>query len=261
MELQQYQKVEELVNNASNLLLDYRLRIHDCTNKLEIESKIDGSLVSEADLAVNKLLLNGLKTIFPNDNILSEESGFSGVSNSDGLWIVDPLDGTNSFLEGRDDFSILLAHSISKSICFSLMSFPAKGILVRSVKDGSCFANGNKLGVSMVNAPRQGRIYLRNMKSKDLPSFTSPEKMDSGFALFNVANGFLDGAIIHLTHHREWDLAAPTLAILESGGSVTDENGGDFHFGFESIEGRYFVASNGSVHKQLLNYLRSMETL
>lgn len=79
--------------------------------------------------------------------------------------------------------------------------------------------------------------------------------MDSGLALAKVAMGELDGAIIKMVTHREWDIAAPMALLREAGAVVTDELGKEIPLGTGSIAFNYFVASNGRVHEQLLKII------
>jgi myo-inositol-1(or 4)-monophosphatase len=79
--------------------------------------------------------------------------------------------------------------------------------------------------------------------------------MDSGLALAMVACGDLDGAIIKMTTHREWDIAAPMAILKEAGATVTNERGGDIPVGTGDIAFGYFVTSNGRIHQELLNIL------
>jgi fructose-1,6-bisphosphatase/inositol monophosphatase family enzyme len=81
--------------------------------------------------------------------------------------------------------------------------------------------------------------------------------MDSGLALYKVAAGELEGAVIRMLTHKEWDIAAPIVAIKEAGGRVTDEHGRELAVGQGEIAFQYLVASNGSVHDDLLKLIAS----
>jgi fructose-1,6-bisphosphatase/inositol monophosphatase family enzyme len=81
--------------------------------------------------------------------------------------------------------------------------------------------------------------------------------MDSGLALLKVANGDLDGAIIRMITHREWDIAAPIAVIRAAGGMVTDEHGGEIPCGRGGVDFNYLVVSNGRVHRELLGIINS----
>jgi fructose-1,6-bisphosphatase/inositol monophosphatase family enzyme len=79
--------------------------------------------------------------------------------------------------------------------------------------------------------------------------------MDSSLALLKVACGELDAAVIRMTTHREWDIAAPIAVIREAGGVITDEMGTDIRCGMGDVSFRYFVASNGHVHHEILSLI------
>jgi fructose-1,6-bisphosphatase/inositol monophosphatase family enzyme len=76
--------------------------------------------------------------------------------------------------------------------------------------------------------------------------------LDSGLAFLTLCTGDFDGFILKIRTHREWDLAAPTLMVEESGGKVTDEHGAPIRFAENSMTYRYLVASNGVLHDELL---------
>ena len=68
---------------------------------VQVRNKLDGSLVTDADMAAEAVILEGLKLHFPNDNLWSEESGESAAAVHGGhRWVVDPIDGTSAFVEG-----------------------------------------------------------------------------------------------------------------------------------------------------------------
>jgi myo-inositol-1(or 4)-monophosphatase len=81
--------------------------------------------------------------------------------------------------------------------------------------------------------------------------------MDSSLALLKVACGELDAAVIRMTTHREWDIAAPIAVIREAGGMITDETGVEIQCGLGGVSFTYLVASNGCVHKEILKLINS----
>ncbi len=228
---------------------------------LKTASKADGSPVTQADLLSNQILIAALNRLFPKDAILSEESPFESgeLEYSRRTWVIDPLDGTRSFVNGDDDFSILVALCEDFIPVYGIMFFPAQGSFVtagRSSNGGDnqalfakALCNGETLSVSRAGELHPGRVYIRNFECKR-PELASP-MMDSGAALLKVANGELDGAIIRMTTHREWDIAAPTVVIEAAGGMVTDETMFPIRFGRGRIDFKYLIASNGAVHKEL----------
>ncbi len=220
-----------------------------------IQEKSDGSLVSTADLESNNVLTTALKSLFPGEVIFSEEevNDPQVISVAEKVWIIDPLDGTSAFLSGRDDFSVLVGRSTNRRPTEGIMLFPARGMLVLAEQGRGATVNSKRLSVSSTKAIGEGGVYIRNW-SCSRPEIASPS-MDSGLALYKVAAGELDGVIIRMITHKEWDIAAPALAILEAGGRVTDERGADIDLGVGEISFDYFVASNRLIHEELLGLI------
>jgi fructose-1,6-bisphosphatase/inositol monophosphatase family enzyme len=82
--------------------------------------------------------------------------------------------------------------------------------------------------------------------------------MDSGLALAQVATGELDGVVLKMKTHKEWDLAAPMAILQEAGARVSDERGGEIPLGVGEIGFRYLIVSNGLVHDELLGLAASI---
>ena len=87
----------KLAKDAGILIMNYFQK------NLNSRFKEDNTFVTDADIISNKIIVNGIKKEFPNDGIVSEES-----ENVEGkrVWYIDPLDGTNSFIDGKNDFTI-----------------------------------------------------------------------------------------------------------------------------------------------------------
>jgi len=219
------------------------------------ETKIDGTSVTEIDLESDRIITDALRRIFPQDSILSEESpiNLELLRQSDRTWVLDPLDGTNSFLNGRDDFSVILALCKALQPIYTAQFFPVLGFLVLAEKGHGCFVKGQRCLVSSSKELLPNSIYIRNFECT-LSAYACGY-MDSGLALFKVAKGELIGAIIKMTTHREWDIAAAILCVNEAGGKVTDENGHDVPCATGTIKFNYFVASNGTLHEKLLQFI------
>jgi 3'(2'), 5'-bisphosphate nucleotidase len=252
--MQAPQAIEQLVQSvkqAGALLLDYWPGAGRGADGLQIKEKADGSLISKADLESNQIILEALTRLFPNDAILSEEvpSDAAALARSNRIWVVDPLDGTASFIHGRDDFSVLVGLAEKGVPTFGIMLFPALGKLIVTYPDRGVLSNGERIAVSTSTELLPSRVYIRNFISSR-PELASP-MMDSGLALLKVASGELDGAVIKMTTHQEWDLAAPAAVLLAAGGMITDQTGAPLRFGRGIIDFEYTIVSNGIIHKQL----------
>lgn len=227
-------------------------------SKLGVLTKDDGSLVSQADFRSNEILTKAIRAIFPEDSLISEEGVGEGIEGhvsprghaAERSWIIDPLDGTSSFLHGRDDFSILAGCWHAGVPLVGIMNFPVRKLLVIARSGQGCAVNGEIVRVSSFSDPRLGRVYMRNFTPK-FPEFACSSR-DSGLALLEVATGELDAAIIRMTTHKVWDIAAPIVAILEAGGTVTDELGNAVVCGSKELSAQYVIASNSLCHAKAL---------
>jgi myo-inositol-1(or 4)-monophosphatase len=239
------------IQQAGELLMQLWPGATATADALGIRTKADGTLVSQADMQSNERVLAAIREMFPHHAILSEESpsDVDALARSPRTWVVDPLDGTSSFLHGRDDFSILVGLCENLVPTAGIMLFPARNLLVIGEQGRGATANGRQLSVSGAQTLEPGRVYIRNFESLR-PELACP-MMDSGLALLKVANGELDGAIIRMTTHREWDLAAPIAIIREAGGSVVTETGAQVQCGRGYIDFQYVIASNGTLYQQL----------
>lgn len=220
---------------------------------LTIEQKSDGSSVTSADYKANELLQVALRTLYPGDAIISEESPLPEGPRPNSVWIIDPLDGTQSFIDGKDDFSILVAHVSGNVVDRAIMYFPALNISAVAQKGRGAFINGQPARVSTSSSPGNEKIYVRNFDLQH-PSFYT-KKMDSGRAFLAVATGEFDGAIIRMGRHNEWDLAAPALVIQEAGGRISAENSDWFEFNQGYLQHGWFIASNSAVHANLVDLI------
>ncbi|MEY4667768.1 MAG: hypothetical protein RL518_467 [Pseudomonadota bacterium] len=251
-EEESFAQLVSCVREAGSLLVSMWPGQRGRTEIISVSQKGDGSLVSAADMASNEMLTKGIRSLYPDDFIFSEEvtSDPVTVSASRRTWIIDPLDGTSAFLEGRDDFSVLVGLSVDHVANAGILFLPARGQMFTAQAGKGAFRNGSSIRVSDVAKARDGHVYVRRFSSK-APNLESP-MMDSGLALAKVACGELDGAIIKMTTHREWDIAAPMAILREAGATVTDERGGDIPLGTGGIGFQFFVASNGRIHQELL---------
>jgi myo-inositol-1(or 4)-monophosphatase len=250
-----FAQLVDSVKEAGSLLMSMWPGRKGQTEILSISQKKDGSLVSAADMASNEALTKALRSLYPDDFIFSEEvaSDAATVFASRRTWIIDPLDGTSAFLEGRDDFSVLVGLSVDHAANAGILFLPARDEMFIAQVGKGAYRNETPIRVSDAMKARDGHVYVRRFSSK-APNLESP-MMDSGLALAKVACGELDGAIIKMTTHREWDIAAPMAILREAGATVTDERGRQIPVGTGGIAFEYFVASNGRTHEELLTII------
>jgi myo-inositol-1(or 4)-monophosphatase len=248
------QKLCELVKEAGAKLLEYwpgSMRSRG-TEGLHITKKPDGSYVTEADYISNDILTKRLAALFPADGILSEESPLDpDLASKKRVWILDPLDGTQTFIDGNDDFAILMALCNQGRLEFGILYLPAREQLAVACVGRGAMLNGQPMRVSTRNEIRPQGLYLRHLPHPK-SEIVFPRWLDSSMAFLRLCQGEFEGIIVRIVNHQEWDMAAAAVLIEESGGTVTDEHGSKLSFGSGVMSFRYFVASNGKVHQQLL---------
>ena len=251
-----YAELEKEIRHAGKVLMDYFPGTAG-SGTLEVSHKEDESPVSEADYAANEILLAAVASLFPGDGVYSEETPpAEGLFEKERVWIIDPLDGTRSFIHGKEDFSILIGLSVNHVMHYGVMYFPALDLFCRAEKGKGASVNGSPLGVVDGSSFSTDSIYVRNTSIQD-ERFALQGKMDSGYAFYQLASGGIEGLVIQLTHHREWDYAAPSLIVEEAGGCVSDEAGNTIPYASGTTAVEAVCASHGARHADLLALLEA----
>jgi histidinol-phosphatase len=222
-------------------------------------SKEDGSLATEADLAVEDEIRSLLDVARPGDAVLGEERGATGTGPR--RWIVDGIDGTVAFDAGRPDWGTLIALEVDGQVVVGLCDQPAHERRYWAAKGGGAFrtdapgAAAQPIHVSgsrdlhdacgyLPPAPwvptEQGRQVVDGLAAR-LRSASSDQ---SDHPALRVAAGGLDLAVFLMA--GPWDLAAPALVVEEAGGRFTDAAGR------RTLTGGTAVFSNGRLHDAVL---------
>lgn len=194
--------------------------------------KADGSPVTEADLAADRVISDALRRVFPDDAIVSEESRDVGGT-SGATWVVDPLDGTEAFIGGQRGYAVQIARVVDGAVTHA--------VVYESRFDELFWAAAGE-GAWLVRGAEQTRLATR-CATEGLRVVTSP-RVDPGFRATLMAHGLLDGGMfrsvgvkvgrivqgladVYLATHglSVWDVAAPYLVLVEAGGRMTDLDG------------------------------------
>jgi myo-inositol-1(or 4)-monophosphatase len=221
---------------------------------LEVKTKNDGTYVSDADTASEKCLIEGILNMFPDHGIVSEESPLSRAlpAGCSSAWIIDPLDGTSEFINGTNNFSIQVAYCDNGEISAGFVFFPAQDRFVQAVSGFDSTLNGHPLRVSRNVGLTEQKIYVGGCTPPVGDARVVFPKIDSGVALCRVSSGELDGAIIRLGRFGVWDVAAWSLIVRLSGGQVSGLDGSPLKFEGGNMSSTTFVASNRTLHSDIL---------
>src|SRR5687767_402968 len=233
--------------------------------KINVSFKGDINLVTEADLASEKFIIEKISTHYPKHAILAEESGESAIK-VDGAnswkWIIDPLDGTTNFAHGYPCFCVTIALEHDGEIVIGVTFDPTRDELFAAERGRGATLNGKPIRVSTTDILGDSLIVTgfpydfkqRTNFARHLTDFlmTARGVRRDGSAAIDMAyvacgrfDGFWEEGL------NPWDVAAGKLLIEEAGGVVTYYDGSKFNIYKPPI-----CASNGAIHSQMLEVLR-----
>ena len=232
--------------------------------RVSFEMKGDFDLVTEADKASEKLVIERLKKNFPEHGIVAEEGGGNESATSDYRWYVDPLDGTTNFAHSYPVWNVTLALEKAGELIAGVVFDPTRDELFTAERGSGAFLNGRRIHVSKValvadsllctGFPNHNRATNPNIHFFHELAMTAHGVRRSGSAavdLAHVACGRLDGFWeIGLS---PWDMAAGILLVEEAGGVCTDMKGGPHH-----LKSPHMLTDNGSIHEELTSVFASI---
>lgn len=227
-------------------------------SNLAVEFKADRSPVTEADRRAEQAIREVLAARFPDYAFFGEESGRHGAEGRP-LWLVDPLDGTKSFVRDTPFFSTQIALLRDGELVLGVSSACACDELACAEKGRGAFLNGRPIRVSAVDRLDAAILSTGNLKSLA----ASPQWGDFGTLVgrVNRLRGYGDFVHYHLLARGALDLvvesdvnildiAALAVIVREAGGRFTDLSGGPVGLGTTTV-----LASNGLLHDNVLQAL------
>lgn len=250
----------DTARRAGQLLCDFYDRRHTVGRK---STEID--LVTEADIASERLIVEAIQSSFPDHAILAEEGFSTGRGEpltARYLWLVDPLDGTINYAHGYPVWGVTLALAEEGQVNLGVTHSPLRGETFWAERGSGAWLNGIRLRVSSVERMREslvatGFAYKRaTLADNNLAEFEAVMPRVQGVRragaalldLADVAAGRLDG--YWEMHLNPWDWAAGSLLVEEAGGVVTDMHNEPWTLGSPTL-----AASNGLLHGELLALL------
>jgi myo-inositol-1(or 4)-monophosphatase len=231
--------------------------------KLNVSLKGDINLVTEADIASEKLIIERINSHYPQHSILAEESGEAVVTGGTQKWkwIIDPLDGTTNFAHGYPCWCVTLALEHEGEIVIGVTYDPTRNELFAAEKDQGASLNNKPIRVSAAQKLSDSLIvtgfpydfkkredFARHLTDFLLKSRGVRRDGSAAIDMAYVACGRFDG--FWEEGLNPWDVAAGTLMIREAGGRVTYYDDSPF-----SIYAPPILASNGAIHDQMLEVL------
>lgn len=247
-----YEFASGLIEDAGRLALDYFRRVASLT----IHSKGLQDMASEADLAVEAMIRDRLRDRFPDDSFLGEESGLDRAPGSPGIWVVDPIDGTQPFVCGLPSWCVSIAYVQGDELSFGFVNNPAAHELFTGALWQAASRNNEEIhphgGTSVADgltylgaSPRVGPEQVVPVLDRLMRAGGMFVRGGSGaLGLCDVACGRLVGYVE--PHINSWDCLGAIAVLRAAGCSVSDYLTGD-----ALLKGNRIVAGPPAVFDEL----------
>ncbi|GAB0086935.1 Inositol-1-monophosphatase [Sergentomyia squamirostris] len=238
----------------------------DAVKKVEIKSNVF-DLVTEYDGEVEDFLVSEIQKKYTNHKIIAEEKHAKEPLTEDPTWIIDPIDGTTSFVHGYPLVGISVALAYRKQLVIGVIYAPIQRELYCARRGHGTTMNGQKIHTSSVR-------QLINSLIGDEPSLASRDHYRNDilvrtYALCNRVSGIraVGSAVLGLAYVARgildcyqvvgiypWDLAAGAIIVEEAGGVISHPDGSSF----DIMNGSILVAANRELYDQILAFNREM---
>jgi len=210
---------------------------------IEVQHKADDSPVTRADIESETAIRTVLSAAFPEHAIYGEEQG-RDARQSDWLWLVDPIDGTKSFVRGYPMFSTQIALMHRGELVLGVSSASAFGETMWARKGGGAWFEGQRVAVAEPASLAQASLSFGNLKTlaaapgwSTLAELVRGANRTRGYGDFYhyhlLARGALDAVIE--SDVNILDIAALAVIVREAGGCFTDLDGGDLDLDTTSV--------------------------
>lgn len=246
---------------AGEILKDHFGNLEMVRNKGTID------LVTEADLASEKAIVETIRTAFPDHSILAEESG-SFQGDPDNCWFIDPLDGTTNYAHNLGFFSVSIAFSYKNEASVGIVFNPVNAELFTAAKGQGAQLNNHPIAVSDKKTLRESLLVtgfpynLNTILNRLITRFQNCLSASQGVRrlgsaaldLCYMACGRFDG--FWEENLKSWDTAAGVLIAQEAGARVTDFKDRPYH-----IDKKQILATNGHIHSEMMTLLNTEDDI
>lgn len=235
--------------------------------------------VTQADRAVNELIVRALRESFPGDGVLAEESlDASERLSRERVWMVDPIDGTKGFIAGTGDFAVQIGLAVEGRAALGVLYAPATDVLYWAARGHGSWVLRPTSVADAESKPERlhvtGETDLSRTRLAESRSHRDA-RMDEVVRALGVkaevrshSVGIKVGLLverqadlyIHMSPKtKQWDTCAPEAVLAEAGGRMTDIWGGPLLYNTPDVLNRNgLVASNGAAHDSVIERMRPL---
>lgn len=241
---------------------------------VRVERKVDADdyvePVTETDRAANELIVRGIRSAFPDDGILAEESVDTERRLSKRrVWMIDPLDGTNGFISRDGDFAVQIGLAVEGQSAVGVVYQPLPDVLYWATEGNGAWMTRHGEEAERLLVSDHGELH--SMRLAASRSHRSP-RMDRVVKALGIKEEVNRGSVgvkvglivekqcdlyVHLSPRtKQWDTCAPEAILIEAGGRLTDLFGYPLSYNSPEVQNRNgIVASNGAAHEQIIKRL------
>ena len=253
-----------MLNFAVDMARDAGALLVQRLGSAKVSTKGDINLVTEADIAAENLIIERIRSHYPQHGILAEESGEAilvGSKRSDWKWIIDPLDGTTNYAHGYPCFCVSIALEHAGQLEIGVVYDPMRDEMFAAERGQGATLNDRTIRVSEVEELNSAMVctgFPYNVRerpdfAREFTNFTLAAQavrrdgsaaLDLAYVACGRFDGFWEDGL------SPWDIAAGALLIFEAGGRVTN-----FKDEPLDIYNEQFLATNGLIHDPMMKIL------
>lgn len=253
-----YEKIIELVHTTKKMIF-YESR------NLEVKEKGPADYVTQVDVKVQEYMVNELKKLTPDVQIMAEEKENGNIDFSKAVWILDPIDGTTNLVHDFHHSAVSLAFYDGSKIDFGVIYNPYTEETFHAVYDKGAYLNGNRISVSDEENLKNSLImigtssYYKEMgknifheifkiyeQCRDIRR-TGSAALDLAYVACGRVEGFFERSL------KPWDIAAGIILVEEAGGRISNPEGKKLSLD----SGSDVVAGNKSIHEKIIRILNN----
>lgn len=257
------QTAEKAAREAGNYILANLGKVKQVSFK-----SVQSNLVTEIDHKSEEIIIETLQKDFPDFDILAEESGSLSTTNSEFMWVIDPLDGTTNFAHGLAIFSISIGLIRGNEVIAGVVYDPTRDQMFTAEKGKGALLNGKKLSVSKTKDIKKALLvtgfpynveenpdkcferFVMMTKSSRAVRRLGSAALDFAYVAAGIFDGFWEVKL------NPWDIAAGLLLVEEAGGKVTTFSGEE-----SDIFNPQVLATNGHIHSKMIELLSLSEQI